>query len=205
MKGLFVEWAWRKSRFVGGLVAAVLLFTSLGAAPFNIRSVHTGKPTLDSHPYRFVREIHRPYREVIQVVSDYLSRHARQDDLVFIPPPSDFPVELSFYLSHRVRFCAVLGEESVLPRAKLEAMGLPEYIWSCTPHWIVVLGSVSSLQKAVREEIDQHYELDAALDVYLGLYARLPQITTWHEFEPLPARGGVHVFRRSMSTDESQR
>ena len=204
MKGLFVEWTWRKSRIAGGLVAVVLLFTNMGAAPFNIASVHTRKSTLDSHPYRFVREIHHPYREVIQVVSDYLSRHARQDDLVFVPPPSDFPVGLSFYLSHRVRFCAVLDEGSVLPRAKLEAMRLPEYIWSCVPDWIIVLGSVSALQTGVREEIAQDYELDAVLDVYPGLSPRSPQIQ-WHEFEPLPPRGGVHVFRRSVSTDKSER
>ena len=36
MKGLFVEWAWRRHVIAGVLALGVLLFTSVGAAPFNI-------------------------------------------------------------------------------------------------------------------------------------------------------------------------
>ena len=85
MKGLFSEWAWRKSKLAGAAAAAVLLFSSAGAWPFNLRSLHTGEPTLGLHLVQFVREIHRPYRDSIRVVSDYLLAHAAQDDLVYVP------------------------------------------------------------------------------------------------------------------------
>ena len=49
MKGLFVEWTWRKSKLAGAAAVAVLLFSSAGAWPFNIRSLHTGEPTLGLH------------------------------------------------------------------------------------------------------------------------------------------------------------
>ena len=190
MKGLFTEWAWRRSKVLGSVAGAVLLFTSLGAAPFNIPSVHTGKGTLDSHPYQFVREIHRPYREVAQVVSDHFLRHAGQDDLVSVHGFRSLGEELTFYLGHRVHFCPVLNEQSILPRDKLESMGLPPHIWSCTPDWIVVAGP---LRKPFRERIEPRYDLHAALDVY-HVSTQRPELHR-HAFEPLPVRAGVHVFR----------
>lgn len=191
MKGLFAEWTWRKSKIAGGVVGAVLLFTSAGAAPFNIRSVFTGKPTLDSHPYRFVREIHRPYRDAVQVVSGYFLRHAGQDDLVYVHRFPFLRDELTFYLTGRVRFCGVLNEHSVLPRDKLESMGVPPHIWVCSPDWIIVPGS---MPRAFWERIKPQYDLAKLLDVYHVTTQRAE--LNRHEFEPLPARGGVHVFRR---------
>ena len=197
MKGLFAEWTWRKSKIAGGVAGAVLLFTSVGAAPFNIRSVFTGEPTLDSHPYRLVREIHRPYRDAIRVASDYFRRHAGQDDLVYVHEFPFFRDELTFYLTHRVRFCGVLNENSVLPRAKLESMGVPQRIWGCSPDWIIVPGPVP---RALWERIKPKYDVAKVLDVYHVTTQRAE--LNRHEFEPLPARGGVHVFRRKQRPEQ---
>ena len=89
MKGLFVEWAWRRSRVAGAVAGAVLLCSSAGAWPFNLANILTGERTLGLHLLQFVREIHRPYHDSIRVVSDYLLRHAAQDDLVFVPGFAD--------------------------------------------------------------------------------------------------------------------
>ena len=190
MKGLFAEWTWRKSKVAGGVVTGLLLFTSLGAAPFNIRSEFSQKPTLGSHPYLLMREIHRPYRDINRVVSDYLLRHAAQDDLVY----SRHNVtrdELTFYLTDRVQFCGVLDENSILPRDKLESMGLPPHIWQCFPDWVIVPGVQ---QPELHEQIRPHYDLDTVLDVYP--YTTQRAELNRHEFEPLPAEVGVYVFRR---------
>lgn len=198
MKGLFAEWTWRKSKIAGCVAGGVLLFTSLGAAPFNIPSEFTRKPTLDSHPYLLLREIHRPYRDVIQVVSDYLLRHAAQDDTVFV---EDLVVrdELTFYLTHKVGFCGVLDENSVLPRDKLESLGLPPRIWGCSPDWIIAPGAV---RQARWEEIKPHYDLDIVLDVYPVTTQRAE--LNRHEFEPLPAQVGVQVFRRKQGPKQHE-
>ena len=50
MKGAFAEWAWRRSKLAGAAVAAVLLCSSAGAWPFNMRHVFTGEPTLGAAP-----------------------------------------------------------------------------------------------------------------------------------------------------------
>ena len=71
MKGLFVEWVWQKSKTAALAVCAVLLFTSAGAWPFNIVNFFTGESTLGFHLFRFVQEIHRPYRDSHKVIADY--------------------------------------------------------------------------------------------------------------------------------------
>ena len=99
MKGLFVEWLWRRHAIAGAAAFALLLLTSAGAAPFNLRNVLTGQDTLGTHLVQFVREVHRPYRDSISVVSDYLLRNAERDDLVYVPGFADREA-LTFYAGH---------------------------------------------------------------------------------------------------------
>ena len=200
MKGLFAEWTWRKSKVVGCVVGALLLFTSLGAAPFNIPSGWTQKPTLGSHPYLFLREIHRPFRDVNRVLSDYLLQHAAQDDLVFVGNPVTRD-ELTFYVTHLVQICGVLDENSVLPRDKLESLGLPPHVWGCFADWIIYPGPV---QQGDWDRIKPHYDLDTVLDVYPFTTQRAE--LNRHAFEPLPAEAlaGVHVFRRKQGPEQHE-
>ena len=117
MKGLFVEWLWRRHAVAGAAAFALLLLTSAGAAPFNLRNVFTGQDTLGTHLVQFVREVHRPYRDSISVVSDYLLRNAERDDLVYVPGFADREA-LTFYTGHHVRFCCLLNRNTPLRRRR---------------------------------------------------------------------------------------
>ena len=137
MKGLFAEWVWRKSWISGAAVIGVLLFTSVGAAPFNVILAFTGERTLGAHLIQFVQEVHRPYRDSIRVVSDYLLEHAEKDDLVYAPSFNDREA-LMFHAGHHVRFCCVLDRNTHLPRVEVEALDAPLYIEENLPEWVVV-------------------------------------------------------------------
>ena len=191
MKGLFVEWAWRRHFIAGAVALGVLLFTSAGAYPFNLVMYFSGQKTLGLHLFEFIREIHRPYRDSIRVVSEYLLTHAEQDDVVYVSGFSDREA-LIFTTGHRVLFCYVLDEDSPLPRAKIEALDAP-YIWSDehTPDWIVVFGS---LRKDYRERVQEDYFLTTEVDVHRYPTQR-PELNM-HAFTPLLKDHSVHIFRR---------
>ena len=190
IKGMFAEWAWCKSKIAGVVAIAVLLFTSAGAAPFNMTMILTGERTLGFHFFQFVQEIHRPYRDSMRVVSDYLLQHAEQDELVYVPFYADRET-LTLYVGHRMRFCNVLNQDSPLPSAVVETWGAPLYIGESTPDWIVIFGPV---QKEYWEKIKSNYAMVAALDVHPYPTQR-PEIN-FHAFEPLRAQRGVHIMRR---------
>ena len=191
MKGLFAEWAWRQSKIAGAAAVAVLLLTSAGAAPFNMTQISTGEPTLGLHLFQFVREIHRPYRDSIRVVSDYLLNHAKQDDLVFVPGFADREA-LTFTTGHRVLFCCVLDQNSLLPREKVAALGAHLNASENMPDWIVIF---RPLRRASWEAIKTKYAITAQLDVYYYPTQR-PELN-FHAFTPLPMKHGVHILHRN--------
>ena len=190
MKGLFAEWVWRKSKVACAMVVVVLLFTSAGAYPFNMVMYFSGQKTLGLHLFEFIREIHRPYRDSIREVSEYLLAHAEQDDLVYVPGFADREA-LIFTTGHHVLFCYVLDEDSPLPRAKIEALDAP-YVWfgEYFPDWIVVFGA---LQKDYWERVKANYVVAAELDVYPYPTQR-PELNM-HAFTPLPEKRGVYILR----------
>ena len=192
MKGLFAEWAWRRSRIVAAAAAAVLLVSSAGAWPFNILSLHTREPALGLHLLQFVREIHRPYRDSIRVASDYLLEHAAQDDLVYVPGFADREA-LTFTTGHRVLFCCVLGEDSPLPPATVESLDARLFIAGGTPDWIVLFGKLS---EEYWDKVRPQYDVAARPDVFFYPTQR-PEINM-HAFMPLPLRNqlGVHILQR---------
>ncbi len=187
MKGLFAEWAWRRSRPAGAAAIAVLLFSSAGAWPFNVTNYFSGKPTLGLHLLQFVAEIHRPYRDSIRVVSDYLLEHAEQDDLVYVPVFADREA-LTFAAGHRVLFCCGLNQDSPLPRATVEALGAPLYFGQHVPDWIVIFGG--SIDE-YWEWAGAHYTVAAQPDVFYYPTQR-PELNM-HAFAPLPADSGLWV------------
>lgn len=179
MKGLFVEWTWRTSRWAGGAALAVLLFSSAGAWPFNMTMLFTGERTLGLHLLQFVREIHRPYRDSLRVASDYLLAHAEQDDLVYVPGFADREA-LTFATGHRVLFCCVLDAASPLPPKTMEALPARLSIAGATPDWIVVFGVLSD---EYRDRLRGRYAIAAQPDVYYYPTQR-PEINL-HAFTPL--------------------
>ena len=191
MKGLFAEWAWRRSRLAAAAAAAVLLVSSAGAWPLNLRHVHTGEPTLGLHLLQFVREIHRPYRDSIRVVSDYLLEHAAQDDLVYVPGFADREA-LIFTTGQRVLFCCVLNEDTPLPPATVESLGARLVLEGTTPDWVVLFGKLS---EEYRDKVKAQFTVTAQPDVHFYPTQR-PEINV-HAFTPLPLRElGVHILQR---------
>ena len=190
MKGLFVEWTWRHSRIAAAVVGAVLLCSSAGAWPFNIKMVLTGERALGLHLLQFVREIHRPYRDSFRVVSDYLLQHAAQDDLVFVPGFADREA-LTFAGGHHVLFCCVLDRNSPLPPAVVESLGPHLVQEDATPDWIVLF---NRLTPEYWERVRADYEVVAQPDIFHYPTQR-PEINL-HAFAPLPAgTSGVHILR----------
>ena len=190
MKGLFAEWVWRKSRVAGAATIGALLFTSVGAAPFNMIGVFTGERTLGAHFFQFIREIHRPYRDSVQVVSDYLLEHADKDDLVYVPSFNSREA-LTFRVGHHVRLCCVLHKNTHLPHAAVEALDAPLYIEEHTPEWIVLF---DHRLEELRKRIESRYVVVEKLDVHWYQTQR-PELN-FRAFEPLPARHGVLVLRQ---------
>ena len=190
MKGLFVEWAWRRHVIAGVVVLIMLLFTSVGAAPFNIAMSFSGQKTLGLHLFEFIREVHRPYRDSISVVSSYLLQNAERDDLVYVP---DFAYRevLIFYAGDHVRFCCILDETTPLPKDKIAALDAPLYIEQNTPDWIVGFGGV---RRGTVKQFAASYEVVAKLKVYPYPTQR-PELN-FHAFSPLaPGDGNVLILR----------
>ena len=196
MKGLFVEWLWQRSRIAGGAALAVLLLSSAGAWPFNMPMIHTGERTLGLHLPRFVAEIHRPYRDSLRVVTEYLLEHAEQDDLVYVPRFSDREA-LTFTTGHRVLYCCVLDEDTPLPAAATARLAAHLAARGTVPDWIVLFGRPEPEYLA---RIAGHFALAAQTDVYHYPTQR-PEINL-HAFTPLPARGlGVHILQRRAAKE----
>ena len=197
MKGLFVEWTWRRHVIAGALALGVLLFTSVGAAPFNVAMIFSGQRTLGLHLFEFVREVHRPYRDSISVVSSYLLQNAERDDLVYVP---DFAYReaLIFYAGDHVRFCCSLEETTPLPKDKIAALDAPLYIEQNTPDWIIFFWQVQSSGAAKQFTVKPFtaiYEIVAKLEVYPYPTQR-PELNM-HAFSPLdPGDYGVFILRR---------
>ncbi len=191
MKGLFVEWAWRRWWIVGAAAGAVLLFSSAGAWPLNMTMLFTGERTLGPHLFQFVREIHRPYRDSIRVVSDHLLRYAGQDDLVYVPEFA-YREALMFIAGHRVLFCCILDDDSPLPQAAIDALRPHVSAGTIVPDWIILFGEpVPDYWKTVTAR----YSVAAQPDVFYYPTQR-PEINL-HAFRPLPAgQLGVHILRR---------
>ena len=191
MKGLFVEWVWRRHVIAGAVALSVLMFTSVGAAPFNIVMIFSGQKTLGLHLFEFIREVHRPYRDSISVVSSYLLQNAERDDLVYV---SDFAYRevLIFYAGGHVRFCCVLDETTPLPKDKIAVLDAPLYIEQNTPDWIVGFGG---LRRETVEQFAASYEVAAKLKVHPYPTQR-PELI-FHAFSPLdPGDRGVFILRR---------
>ena len=196
MKGLFVEWAWRRHVIAGASALVVLLFTSVGAAPFNITMVFSGQKTLGLHLFEFIREVHRPYRDSISVVSSYLLQNAERDDLVHVP---DFAYReaLIFYAGDHVRFCCALEETTPLPKDKIAALDAPLYIGQNTPDWIIFFRELQlgAARQFTVKPFPGMYEVVAKLKVYPYPTQR-PELNM-HAFSPLdPGDSRVFILRR---------
>ena len=196
MKGLFVEWAWRRHVIAGAVALGALLFSSVGAAPFNTRILFTGEKTLGLHLFKFIREVHRPYRDSISVVSRYLLQNAERDDLVYVPDFS-YREALIFYAGGHVQFCCFLDETTPLPKDKIAALDAPLYIEQNTPDWIIFFRQLQlgEARQSTVKPFTGMYEVVAKLEVYPYPTQR-PELNM-HAFSPLdPGDNRVFILRR---------
>ena len=204
MKGLFIEWAWRKHVVAGAVLLCALLFSSVGAAPFNLKNAFTGQSTLGLHLFQFIREVHRPYPDAIAAASNYLLQNAERDDLVYVPNYADRDV-LIFYAGDHVRFCCFLDENTPLPREKVAALRAPLYIEENTPDWIIGTGwlipeAVEQFAARHSEQFATRYSVAAGLEVFFYPTQR-PELN-FHAFSPLDSgNSGVVILKRSDIAD----
>ena len=191
MKGLFVEWLWRRWRIAGGAALIVLLLSSAGAWPFNMAMIHTGERTLGLHLPQFIGEIHRPYRDSLRVVSEYLLEHAEPDDLVYVPRFSDREA-LIFTTGDRLLYCCVLDGDSPLPEAAIARLSPHLAAEGTVPDWIVLFGKPTPEYLA---RVADQFAIVSRPDVFHYPTQR-PEINL-HAFAPLPAGvSGVHILQR---------
>ena len=196
MKGLFVEWVWRRHVIAGAVALGVLLFSSVGAAPFNMVMYFSGQKTLGLHLFEFVREVHRPYRDSISAVSGYLLQNVERDDLVYVPDFASREV-LIFYAGDHVRFCCILDETTPLPKDKIAALNAPLYIEQNTPDWIISFRQLQlgATKQFTVEPFTAIYQVVAQLEVHPYPTQR-PELNM-HAFSPLdPGGRGVFILRR---------
>ena len=189
MKGLFAEWVWRRSRIAGAGALAVLVLSSAGAAPFNQRNHFTHESTLGLHLFAFVGEIHRPYRDGLRTVGEYLLAHAEQDDLVLVPSFSNREA-LTFAAGRRVLFCCVLDADTPLPAARVAELGA-HLRRGTVPDWIVLFGPMT---QGDWDRVRGAYAVAAQFDV-LPYPTQRPELNV-HAFRPLSLPRGVTILRR---------
>ncbi|MYA22550.1 MAG: hypothetical protein F4Z30_07070 [Gemmatimonadetes bacterium] len=174
----------------------MLLCTSGGAYPFNMVMHLSGQKTLGLHLFEFIREVHRPYRDSISVVSSYLLQNTERDDLVHVP---DFAYReaLIFYAGDHVRFCCALEETTPLPKDKISALDAPLYIEQNTPAWIIFFRQLQlgTAKQFTVKPFTGMYEVVAKLEVYPYPTQR-PELNM-HAFSPLdPGDNRVFILRR---------
>ena len=204
MKGLFVEWLWIRHAALGAAAFFVLLFTSAGAWPFNIHLLYTGERALGWHLPMFVKEVHRPYRGSTTLISDFLLRNARKDDLVYVQRFFDRET-LNFYVGDHVLFCCQISEETPHARSRIKALRptlLVEENQEFAPEWIIRYAPVASRTGRVLSVrlgsvvsfASRPYEVVAKPNAYHYPTQR-PELNM-HAFTPLERTYGPYILRR---------
>ncbi len=204
MKGLFVEWLWLRHAALGAVALLALLLTSAGAWPFNLMSVITGERTLGWHLPMLVREIHRPYRDANATISDYLLRHAKKDDLVYVDSFADRET-LTFYAGHHVLFSGVLSADTPLPESRTRRLRptlFLDAILERPPDWVIRYyphrspsGRFEDLDLGRRIAYGPHdYEVVAKPNVF-SYPTQRPELNM-RSFAPLERNGVPYILRR---------
>ncbi len=204
MKGLFAEWVWKRNALLGFVALLVLATSSLGAWPFNLKHAITYENTLGWHWVSFVREIHNPYRESIAAVSDYLLRHAAQDDLVLVQDGFAYREALTFHAGDRVLFCCFLTDKTPLPREKTQMMRKSLFQHENTPNWIVIFDPQFERELSIGDRI----KVNKGPQLYSGFFevaekffvfpypTQRPELNM-HSFKPLGAEPqGILILKK---------
>ena len=181
MKGLFVEWLWRRQQIAGIAAFVVLALTNIAATPLQIQPLFGGNK-IAPHLFLYAAEIHRPYPDPGRAAAVYLLRHAKKDALVYTKDFSDREM-LTFYVGEHVRLCCHISADSHIVD-KVDAVTRVGAI----PDWVVSFG------KSDEPDFAATYAPAAALKVRHYPTQR-PEIM-YHLFSPSSQRPGVFIWKR---------
>ncbi len=156
----------------------------------------------------FAREIHTPYPTSGSETIKFLHAHAKQDDVVrIVPHEHNYPV--MFYTGDRLRFGALLNENTHIPPERIQQMGIFLLVEKTFPNWVVFyskndnipewLGYLSRPVLQNGKWVAYEYRLAKELDVFFQQTQR-PELPR-HAFGPLTdydkSKYNVYIYRRS--------
>jgi 4-amino-4-deoxy-L-arabinose transferase-like glycosyltransferase len=161
----------------------------------------------------YLKEVHQDYPTSYSAVSQFLQRHAGQDELVYAyPPHANYP--LIFYGGDRLKFCCLLTNHTQLPRHAVADLPAPLFIEQHIPDWFIAFGSHAAVphllaffqQHSTNTRDDRQgarFHLVEVLNVYWRDTQR-PELP-WHSFGPRTdfdrRSEAVYVFKRIDTRD----
>ena len=145
MKGLFVEWLWVRARPVSVMVLLVLLLSNIASYPFLMPWKYTDPwfrgSTLGMHFFKFVNEIHQPYPDPGTIIAQYLRKHAKPDDTVYVELFYDREM-LTAMVGDHVLFCCSLQNDNAATRRLMSRLQVPRLAMDKRQaDWIVLFNS----------------------------------------------------------------
>lgn len=104
MKAMLVEQLWIANRWLGAVVLAALVGSSIGSFPLTIAH----HPPLRSDLADFAAEVHRPYVDGLRLVGDHLRANAQPGQIIRVEGAPMMSEALIASLGDRYRFCCVV-------------------------------------------------------------------------------------------------
>lgn len=194
---LWLVHQWKKP--VGILMFVVLACSNLFTLPLFGRDFQWLLPA-------YIREIHHEYPSSAGAVSEYLAKHARQDDLVYAYPEY-FSGPIMFYVGDKVRLCCLLNKKSPLSKEELRELNAPLFNDEHYPDWFVAFGLHRPAEGMLlhfsrphlkgREIVRFKYRLAERLNIYWDQTQR-PELPR-HSFGPktdFDRNQDVYIFKR---------
>ena len=204
----FIHKSHRHGRFLAWALLVILVTTNLlTLAPQNTK--------FKWHLPAYIHEVHHPFPTSYRLVCEYLERNAQKDDLVLADPEyCNYPI--MFYLGHKVRFCCLLTQKTLLGNDRVKKLAAPLMIDENFPDWYISFGLRPSTKKLLRyfsrphrvdgQVVQHRYRLAKVLDV-LWFDTSNPDFQA-HTFGPVTdfdrRTDSVYVFKRfdSKSKDD---
>jgi len=193
----------RKSMATALLLLGLLLFSNILSLPIRSQGYQWRLPA-------FVKEVHGDYPTAYGEVANFLDRQASREDVVSVfPEYHTYP--LMFYNGERLRFGALLDQQTPLSDTLVRNMGTFLYKEETFPNWLIFFGKSLQQDQIIQYFSRSHglktgqkkyqYDLYKRIDVYY-LATHRPEIA-WHSFSPIldfdQESEAVYVFRRAQA------
>lgn len=191
----------KKSMPAALLLLCLLITSNLLSLPIRPQAYQWRLPAL-------IKEVHGAYPTAYGEAADFLDRHAFREEVVSVfPEYHTYP--LMFYNGERLRFGALLDQQTPLSDTLVRNMETFLYKEETFPNWLIFFGKTHQQDQIIQyfsrshgSKTDQkkyQYDLYKRIDVYY-LATHRPEIA-WHSFGPNldfdPESEAVYVFRRA--------